>query len=72
MQWQTGEQLTQTLAHKHERLSDELADVLHSLLLLAAHQKIPLGRALVEKLGKDARKYPVEKARGKNLKYNEL
>jgi dCTP diphosphatase len=72
MQWKTGDQLAQTLIEKHDRVRDELADVFHSLLLLAADLKIPLGDALVEKLAKDAKKYPVEKARGKNLKYDEL
>jgi NTP pyrophosphatase (non-canonical NTP hydrolase) len=72
MQWKTTGQLSQTLTEKHEQLSDELADVLHSLLLLAADQKIPLGKALVSKLAKDTKKYPIEKARGRNLKYDEL
>ena len=72
MQWQTGEQLVKTVAQKHEKIKDELADVFHSVLLLASELKIDLGEALVQKLAKDARKYPVEKAKGKNLKYDEL
>ena len=72
MQWKNGEQLTQTLARKHEQVSDELADVFHSLLLLAADFQVQLGQSLLEKLAKDAKKYPVEKSRGKNLKYDEL
>lgn len=72
MQWQTGRQLEQTIAAKHERLRDELADVLHSVLLLANDLRIAPGEALLEKLRKDAAKYPVDKARGKNLKYDEL
>src|SRR5215469_2419460 len=72
MQWKTGEQLSHDLVRKHAKVRDELADVFHSLLLLAAEFKVPLGEALVDKLAKDAKKYPVEKARGKNLKYDEL
>jgi NTP pyrophosphatase (non-canonical NTP hydrolase) len=72
MQWKTGEELQQALAARREKVTDELADVLHSLLLLASDLKIDLGTALREKLAKDAAKYPVEKARGKNLKYTEL
>ena len=72
MQWQSGEQLEQTLASKHDKLRDELADVLHSVLLLASDLNISPGDALLEKLKKDAVKYPVHKARGKNVKYNEL
>ena len=51
---------------------DELADVLHSALLLAADLGIDLGDALEQKLAKDALKYPVEKAKGRNVKYDEL
>lgn len=72
MQWQTGEQLKRTVAAKHDQLKDELADVLHSILLLASDLRISPGEALLEKLKKDAAKYPVHKARGKNLKYDEL
>jgi NTP pyrophosphatase (non-canonical NTP hydrolase) len=53
-------------------MQDELADVLHSVLLLAADLKVDLGQALEQKLTKDAKKYPIEKARGRNTKYNEL
>ena len=42
------------------------------MLLLASDLKIDLGEALEQKLKKDAEKYPVAKARGKNLKYSEL
>ena len=72
MQWQTGKQLEETVAAKHDKLRDELADVLHSVLLLAAELKVAPGDALLEKLTKDAKKYPVEKARGRNVKYDEL
>jgi len=72
MQWKNGSQLTETVAAKHEHIRDEIADVLHSILLLASELNISPGDALLEKLRKDARKYPVEKARGKNLKYDEL
>jgi dCTP diphosphatase len=72
MQWKTGEQLRQAVADKREKIADELADVLHSTLLLAADLQINLAEALEQKLQKDAKKYPVEKAKGKNLKYDEL
>jgi dCTP diphosphatase len=72
MQWKTGAELEQTVAAKREAIADELADVLHSVLLLADHLKISLGDALLQKLTRDAAKYPIHKARGKNLKYDEL
>jgi len=72
MQWKTGAELEQTIAARRADVVDELADVLHSLLLLADDLGVDLGAALEQKLTKDAAKYPVEKARGKNLKYDEL
>ena len=72
MQWKTGEQLQETVAARRQEIADEMADVLHSLLLLAEELNIPLGDALLEKLQKDAAKYPVHKARGRNVKYDEL
>lgn len=72
MQWKTEQELAQAVAAKRDRIRDELADVLHSALLLADNLKISLGDALLDKLGKDANKYPVDRARGRNLKYDEL
>lgn len=72
MQWQSGKQLEATVAAKRDQIRDELADVLHSTLLLASELHLSLGEALIEKLKKDAAKYPVEKAKGRNVKYDEL
>ena len=60
------------VARKRPEVQDELADVLHSVLLLASDLKIDLGEALERKLTKDAAKYPVAKARGRNAKYKDL
>ena len=72
MQWKTGEALGTSLQAKQEDVRDELADCLHSLLLLADHLKIDLGTALEVKLAKDALKYPIEKSRGRAEKYTDL
>lgn len=72
MQWKTPQQLEQVVRDKREQIRDELADVLHSALLLAADLRVDLGDALEQKLAKDAAKYPVDKARGRNAKYDEI
>ena len=54
-----------------EKLKDELGDVFYALLLLADHYKIDLEAALINKLKKNEQKYPVEKFRNSNRKYNE-
>jgi dCTP diphosphatase len=72
MQWQNGADLEKVLTAKREKVTDELADVLHSLLLLGSDLKVDLAAALEQKLAKDAKKYPVHKAKGKALKYTDL
>lgn len=70
--WQTAEQ-SQTRARERVReISEEMADVSILLFELAAELEIDLAEAIRAKLVKNAERYPVEKARGSNRKYNEL
>ena len=57
---------------KREAIGDELADVLFFALRFAARFDFDLAQALARKIEKNARKYPVEKARGRNVKYDAL
>ena len=72
MQWKSEDEVRDVVDRRHDDVRDELADVLHSVLLLASDMNIDLAEALEQKLAKDALKYPVNKAKGKNQKYNEL
>lgn len=54
------------------KVQAELADVLIFALLLAHEQKIDLTQAITQKLAENAVKYPVEKAKGRATKYDEL
>lgn len=67
---QVAELMASTLGR--ERVSDELADVYFFLLRFAQMNAIDLSAALDAKLAKNELKYPVERSRGKNLKYDEL
>ena len=71
-QWKNAAELERHLKEKHEDVADELADVLHVLLLLAEHAKVDLADAFGRKLAKTAKKYPVDKARGSAKKYHDL
>ncbi|MGE5385885.1 MAG: nucleotide pyrophosphohydrolase [Betaproteobacteria bacterium] len=53
-------------------LSDECADVLLYLLLVADAAGVDLIAAATEKLEKNAEKYPVEKSFGSSAKYTKL
>lgn len=57
---------------KKEDVEDELADILFFLLRFSQLYKVDLQKAIKNKIKKTALKYPVEKAKGKNLKYDEL
>lgn len=59
-------------ATKREEIEDEIADVFYFLLRLAQKYDIDLSESLVKKLKKNARRYPVEKARGSSKKYTEI
>jgi NTP pyrophosphatase (non-canonical NTP hydrolase) len=54
-----------------EKLKEELADVFYSAFLLADKFQLDVGAIVREKLAKNAEKYPVEKSRGSNKKYDE-
>ena len=55
-----------------EKVKEELADVLIYSLMLADKYDFSVEDILNEKISLNALKYPVEKAKGKSSKYNEL
>lgn len=54
------------------KIREELADVLVFALLLAHEAKIDVPSAIRDKLAKNALKYPVDKAKGRADKYDQL
>lgn len=62
--WETNEQIKKDKP-RILRIKDEMADVLHSLLLLADCLKIDLPKSFWNKLEKMKKKYPVDKVYGK-------
>lgn len=57
---------------KKEEISEEIADTFYFILRMAQMYDIDLSDALKSKMDKNDKKYPVEKAKGSNKKYNEL
>lgn len=57
---------------KREHVEEELADVFFFVLRFAQMNQIDLKDALEMKMEKNARKYPAELVKGKNIKYNEI
>lgn len=73
-QWKSDAEMAEQTADPavHEALSDECADVLLYLLLIAERAGIDLETAARQKLTKNALKYPVEKSYGTSRKYTQL
>ncbi|MGM0670689.1 MAG: nucleotide pyrophosphohydrolase [Pseudomonadota bacterium] len=71
-QWLTQEQSQHLSAEAHEAVRQELADVQIYLLLLARKLDIDPVEAVSDKLEVNARKYPVDEARGNARKYSDL
>ena len=71
-QWLTEEQSRSLEAAARAAASEEIADVLIYLVRLADKLGIDPVAAARAKLVENARKYPVDKARGSARKYNEL
>lgn len=70
--WKNETEQRTITAKKRREIGDELADVLYTVLVLGHDLDIDLAAALKAKLKKNARKYPVKKAYGRNVKYSEL
>ncbi|HVE13409.1 MAG TPA: nucleotide pyrophosphohydrolase [Elusimicrobiota bacterium] len=71
-QWRTPEQCVAHARREKEAVADEIADVATYLFELADNLGIDLERAMERKIRKNARKYPVAKAKGIAKKYTEL
>lgn len=73
-QWLTEEQSSQV---KNDpkllgKVEDEVADIFVYLLRIVSKTNIDLEQAVLNKLKKNAEKYPVDKSRGNAKKYTEL
>ena len=64
--WKSADEANQ------DKVKEELADVLAYALLLAKHFNFDIEEIVLEKIEKNALKYPAEKAKGSAKKYNEL
>jgi len=72
--WKSEKEVEELLTDpkKKELISEEIADVFYFLIRLAQKYNIDLSEALENKMKKNKEKYPVEKFRGSNRKYNEV
>lgn len=55
-----------------EHVCEELADVMNYCIVMANALDVDIEEILLRKLAKNAKKYPVEKAKGTAIKYDKL
>jgi NTP pyrophosphatase (non-canonical NTP hydrolase) len=72
--WSTPEQSREVVQDpvKRHKIEEEIADVVIYALEFANMTGIDVSAAIERKLAVNAKKYPVEKARGRSEKYTEL
>lgn len=71
-QWKNDKEVQKHVTTHKEDIGEELADVLYWVLLMSHDLDIDIADALERKIDKNEQKYPVDKAKGNNLKYNKL
>lgn len=70
-QWLTEDQSKKLSPEQHQAVIDEMADVQIYLLRLATKLDVNLLKAVEQKMGKNADKYPIDKVKGSAKKYTE-
>jgi NTP pyrophosphatase (non-canonical NTP hydrolase) len=68
-QWKKDTNLT---TREREMAAEELADVYNWVLLMAHDLDIDIEEEAIKKIEKNNLKYPVEKSKGKSVKYTKL
>jgi dCTP diphosphatase len=68
--------LTEDEMHTHvrdnkEEVADEICDVLYWVLVMAHDLDVDLSKEFIRKLEKSAKKYPIEKTKGKSNKWTD-
>lgn len=67
-----SQQESYTIANNNEDVREEFADIMNFLLLFADTCNINIEETVLNKLEKNRKKYPVEKAKGNSDKYTKL
>lgn len=71
-QWKSKEEIEEYIKTHKEHIGEELADVLYWVLLMSHNLDIDILDALDKKIDENEMKYPVNKSKGKHIKYNKL
>jgi len=67
--WKSDEEIKEHIKSRKEEIGDEIADVLHYLLIMCHDLDIDIIDATQRKIEKNKKRYPAHKARGSHEKY---
>jgi len=72
--WKSKKEIEEYVKDKNNiaEISDELGDIFSFAIELADNLGIDIEEAVLKKMEKSSKKYPVEKAKGRHAKYNKL
>jgi dCTP diphosphatase len=70
--WQQPGQVEKRAVERREEIASEIADVAILLFEMADLLGMKLGEVMEAKIERNEERYPADKSRGNNLKYNEL
>lgn len=68
-QWKSKDEIEDHVKSNREEIARELADIATYLFELADNLGIDLPASIEKKLDENAKKYPIEKAKGRHTKY---
>lgn len=60
------------LAKTSNEIHEEFADIMNYLILFAEECDIDITKVILDKIDKNSDKYPIDKSKSKNTKYNRL
>lgn len=69
--WCDNDASYEELQNRRKEVEDEIADVAMLILAFCVRHNIDLSKAIAHKQIEQAKKYPIEKCKGKSLKYNQ-
>ena len=70
--WKSSEESGNICQDEIDRVKEELADIFIYMIYICHAFKIDIFNEVLKKIEKNAVKYPVEKSKGSNKKYNQL
>ncbi len=69
--WCDNDASYEELQNRRQEVEDEIADVATLILAFCVRHNIDLSKAIDHKQIEQAKKYPIEKCKGKSLKYDQ-